>query len=50
MSGHDLLMHVDRVARKEWLEREKESKEVEFPFKKERGEGNKGGWRKKSIC
>jgi len=32
MSGQDLLMHVDLVARKEWIEREKERK-VEFPFK-----------------
>jgi len=31
-------MHVDLVARKEWIEREK----VEFPFKKGRGERNKG--------
>ena len=38
MSGQDLLMHVDLVARKEWKEREK----VEFPFKKGRGEGNIG--------
>jgi len=29
MSGQDLLMHMDLVARKEWIEREK----VEFPFK-----------------
>ena len=31
-------MHVEIVAKKELIEREK----VEFPFKKERGEGNKG--------
>ena len=31
-------MHVDLVARKEWIEREN----VEFPFKKGRGEENKG--------
>ena len=31
-------MHVDIMARKEWIEREK----VEFPFKKGRGEGNIG--------
>ena len=35
-------MHVNLVARKEWIEREKERKKVEFPFKKRRGEGNKG--------
>ena len=29
-------MHMDLVAKKEWIEREK----VEFPFKKEREEGN----------
>ena len=38
MSGQDLLIHVDLMARKEWIEREK----VEFPFKKGRGEGNIG--------
>ena len=38
MSGQNLLMHVNLVARKEWIEREK----VEFPFKKGRGEGNIG--------
>ena len=37
MSGQELLMHVDLVARKEWIKREK----VKFPFKKGRGEGNK---------
>jgi len=42
MSGQNLLMHVDLVARKEWIEREKEREKVEFPFKKGRGEGNKG--------
>ena len=42
MSGHDLLMHVDLVVRKEWIEREKEREKVEFLFKKGRGEGNKG--------
>ena len=35
-------MHVDLVARKKWIEREKEREKVEFPFKKGRGEGNKG--------
>ena len=35
-------MHVDLVSRKEWIEREKERKKAEFPFKKRRGEGNKG--------
>jgi len=34
-------MHVDLMARKEWIEREKE-REVEFPFKKGRGKRNKG--------
>ena len=49
MSGQDLLMHVNLVARKEWIEREKERKKVEFPFKKRREEGNIGerGKRKK---
>ena len=42
MSGQDLLIHVDFVARKEWIEREKEREKVEFPFKKGRGEGNIG--------
>ena len=42
MSGQDLFMHVDLVARKEWKEREKEREKVEFPFKKGREEGNKG--------
>ena len=41
-------MHVDLVAKKEWIEREKERENVEFPFKKGRGEGNKGE-KKKSI-
>ena len=35
-------MHVDLVARKEWIESEKEREKVEFPFKKGRGERNKG--------
>ena len=35
-------MHVNLVARKEWIEREKERKNVEFPFKNGRGEGIKG--------
>ena len=35
-------MHMDLVARKEWIEREKEREKVEFPFKKGRWEGNKG--------
>ena len=42
MSGQDLLMHVDLVARKEWIESEKEREKVEFPFKKGRGERNIG--------
>ena len=42
-------MHVDLVARKEWIEREKERKKVEFPFKKGREEGNKEE-KGKSIC
>jgi len=51
MSGQNLLKHVDLVARKEWIEREKERDKVEFPFKKGRGERNKGERRKgKSIC
>ena len=33
-------MHVDLIARKEWIEREKERENVEFPFKKGRVEGN----------
>jgi len=36
MSGQDLLIHVDLMARKEWIEREK----VEFPLKKGREEEN----------
>ena len=39
-------MHVDLMARKEWIEREKESEKVEFLFKKGRGEGNIGERRK----
>ena len=35
-------MRVDLVARKEWREKEKEREKVEFPFKKRRGEENKG--------
>ena len=35
-------MHVDLMARKEWIEREKKKEKVEFPFKKRRGEGNIG--------
>ena len=35
-------MHVDLVARKEWIEREKKREKVEFPFKMGRDEGNKG--------
>ena len=42
MSSQDFLIHVNLVARKEWIEREKEKEKVEFPFKKRRGEGNKG--------
>ena len=41
MSGQDLLMHVDLVVRKEWIERKQEREKMEFPFKKGRGEGNK---------
>ena len=41
-------MHVDLVARKEWIEREKEKAKVEFPFKKRRG-GNIGERRKEKI-
>ena len=37
MSGQDLFMHMDLVARKEWIEREKEREKVKFPLK--RGEG-----------
>ena len=47
MSGQDLLINVDLVARKEWIEREKERENVEFPFKKRRGEGNIGERRKR---
>ena len=44
-------MHVDLVVRKEWIEREKEIEKVEFPFKKGRGEGNKGeSEKRKLIC
>ena len=42
MSGQDLLMHVDLMTRKEWIEREKKKEKVEFPFKKGRGERNIG--------
>ena len=42
MSGQDLPMHVDLVARKEWIEKEKEREKMEFSFKKGRGEGNIG--------
>ena len=38
-------MHMDLVARKEWIEREK----VEFPFKKGRVEGNIGERGKRKI-
>ena len=41
MSGQNLLIHVDLMARKECIEREKKREKVEFPFKKRRGEGNK---------
>ena len=38
MSSQDFLIHVNLVARKEWIEREKKKEKVEFPFKKrERG-------------
>ena len=46
-------MHVDLVARKEWIEREKERKKVEFPFKKGRGGKYRGKGKRengKSIC
>jgi len=33
MSGQDFFMHIDLVARKEWIEKEKERENVEFPFK-----------------
>ena len=46
MSGQDLLMHVDLMVRKEWIEMEKEREKVEFLFKKGRGERNKGERRK----
>jgi hypothetical protein len=49
MSGQDLLIHVDLMARKEWIEREKERDKVEFPFKKGRGEGNIGERGKEKI-
>ena len=42
MSGQDLLIHVDLVPKKEWIESENEREKVEFPFKKGRGERNKG--------
>ena len=42
-------MHVDLVARKEWIEKEKEKKKIEFSFKKERREGNKGERGKEKI-
>ena len=42
MSGQDLFMHVDLVARKEWIEREKEREKVEFSFKKGEGREIKG--------
>jgi len=49
MSGQDLPMHVDLVARKEWIEREKEREKMEFSFKKGRGEGNIGERGKEKI-
>jgi hypothetical protein len=33
MSGQELLMYIDLVVRKEWIERGKERENVEFPFK-----------------
>ena len=39
-------MYVDLVARKEWIEMEKEKAKVEFPFKKRRGKRNKKERRK----
>ena len=42
-------MHVELVARKEWIEREKDKEKMEFFFKKGRGKGNKGE-KRKSIC
>ena len=49
MSDQDLLIHVDLVARKEWIEREKEREKVEFPFKKGRKIKRKGE-KEKLIC
>ena len=49
MSGQDLLMHVDFVAKKEWIESENEREKVEFPFKKGRVEGNIGEMGKEKI-
>lgn len=44
-------MHVDLVARKEWIEKEKEREKVEFPLKKGEGREIKGKEKKeKSIC
>jgi len=48
MSGQNLFIHVNLMARKKWIEREKGREKVEFPFKKGRGEENKGE-KKKSI-
>ena len=42
-------MHVDLVARKKQIEREKGRENVKFPFKKERGEGNKEEMRQRKI-
>ena len=44
-------MHVDLVARKEWIEKEKKREKMEFPLKKGEGREIKGkGENKKSIC
>ena len=42
-------MHVDLVARKKQIEREKGRENVKFPFKKEGGEGNKEERRQRKI-
>ena len=49
MSGQDLLMHVDLVARKEWIEMEKEKEKMEFLFKWGEGRKIKGKGENQSI-
>ena len=49
MSSQDFLIHVNLVARKEWIEREKEKEKVKFPFKNGRWEENKGERGKRKI-